>query len=257
MSKKKPLKTLTCLSCGEDHQTSRYRSTRCPTCTEQNLKTKALTCPACDTKFPKVDGHDFCRVCRTDDELVATTRAEVKEKLRKERFERDFSADKEEQRMRDAKKRRDAAKGQLAMLNNLGKLPKGYPEMTEETKSSAIGVLWLNLCATEGASRVLLNNRDVDDDTKQRMMTSYLRMTLKGYTPEAVSKVDPVALMRRDRDEMDKALTELPKVTEPEAADEFAFDPFEGVDDNLKNEVIALQEQREQCETAQRLGLAP
>ena len=129
--------------------------------------------------------------------------------------------------------------------------------MTKKTAASAIGVLWLNLCATDGATSVLLNDRDVDDDTKGRLLITYLRLVLKGHTPEALSKVDPVALMDRDADEVDRAIYELPKV-DPEEDDDHtaAFDPFEGIDENMREEIEAFQERQRHREMEQRLGLA-
>jgi hypothetical protein len=247
MTAKKATYTRTCLACGDDHETTRPKATRCKPCVDQGNKAKAVTCPGCDTKFPKIDDDQFCRSCR------ALPSGQITEMI----LELDLAKEAEDRKLRDAKRRRDAVAQQLAELERLGNRPKGYPEMTKKTAESAIGVLWLNLCATEGATHVLLNDRDVDDDTKGRLMTTYLRLVLKGFTSEAVAKVDPVALMGRDMAEVDKAISELPKV-DPEEDDDHtaAFDPFEGIDENMREEIEAFQERQRHREMEQRLGLA-
>jgi hypothetical protein len=170
-------------------------------------------------------------------------------------LQQDLEREREDRKMSRAEARREAVANQLAELDRLSTKPKGYPEMTKKTAASAIGVLWLNLCATDGATSVLLNDQYVDDDTKGRLLITYLRLVLKGHTPEAVSKVDPVALMDRDAAEVDRAISELPKV-DPEDEDDPAFDPFEGLDENMREEIEVFQERQRHREMEQRLGLA-
>jgi len=248
MATKKATYNLTCLACGDDHETTRPKATRCQPCVEQGNKAQPVTCPSCDQKFPKSDREQFCRSCRNDPDAVASSMTSI--------LQQDLEREREDRKMSRAEARREAVANQLAELDRLSAKPKGYPEMTKKTAASAIGVLWLNLCATEGATHVLLNDRDVDDDTKGRLMTTYLRLVLKGHTPEALSKVDPVALMDRDADEVDRAIYELPKVDD-EDEDDPAFDPFEGLDENMREEIEVFQERQRHREMAQRLGLAP
>ena len=249
MATKKATYNRTCLACGGDHETTRPNATRCKPCIEQGHKAYAVTCPSCGQKFPKSDQEQFCRSCRNDPAAVASSMASI--------LQQDLEREREDRKMSRAEARREAVANQLAELDRLSTKPKGYPEMTKKTAASAIGVLWLNLCATDGATSVLLNDRYVDDDTKGRLLITYLRLALKGHTPEAVSKVDPVALMDRDADEVDRAIYELPKV-DPEEDDDHtaAFDPFEGIDENMREEIEAFQERQRHREMEQRLGLA-
>jgi len=250
MATKKATYNRTCLACGDDHETTRPKATRCKPCVEQGHKAQPVTCPSCDQKFPKSDREQFCRSCRNDPDAVASSMASI--------LQQDLEREREDRKMSRAEARREAVANQLAELDRLSTKPKGYPEMTKKTAASAIGVLWLNLCATDGATSVLLNDQYVDDDTKGRLLITYLRLVLKGYTPEAVSKVDPVALMDRDADEVDRAIFELPKVDpDEEDEDDPAFDPFEGLDENMREEIEVFQERQRHREMAQRLGLAP
>ena len=247
MATKKATYNRTCLACGDDHETTRPKATRCKPCVEQGHKAQPVTCPSCDQKFPKSDREQFCRSCRNDPDAVASSMASI--------LQQDLEREREDRKMSRAEARREAVANQLAELDRLSTKPKGYPEMTKKTAASAIGVLWLNLCATDGATSVLLNDQYVDDDTKGRLLITYLRLVLKGYTPEAVSKVDPVTLMGRDVAAVDKAITKLPKV---EDDDDTAFcDPFEGLDENMREEIEAFQERQRHREMARRLGLAP
>jgi len=250
-TKKATRYNLTCLACGGDHETNRPKATRCQPCIDQGNKAQPVTCPSCDQKFPKSDREQFCRSCRNDPDAVASSMTSI--------LPRDLERGREDRKMSRAEARREAALNQLAELDRFSAKPKGYPEMTKKTAASAIGVLWLNLCATDGATSVLLNDRDVDDDTKGRLLITYLRLVLKGHTPEALSKVDPVALMDRDADEVDRAIYELPKV-DPDEEDEddhtAAFDPFEGLDENMREEIEVFQERQRHREMEQRLGLA-
>jgi len=248
MATKKATYNRTCLACGGDHETTRPNATRCKPCIEQGHKAYAVTCPSCGQKFPKSDQEQFCRSCRNDPAAVASSMASI--------LQQDLEREREDRKMSRAEARREAVANQLAELDRLSTKPKGYPEMTKKTAASAIGVLWLNLCATDGATSVLLNDQYVDDDTKGRLLITYLRLVLKGHTPEAVSKVDPVALMDRDADEVDRAISELPKVDD-EDEDDPAFDPFEGLDENMREEIEVFQERQRHREMAQRLGLAP
>ena len=249
MTAKKATYTRTCLACGDDHETTRPKATRCKPCVDQGNKAKAVTCPSCDQKFPKSDREQFCRSCRNDPDAVASSMTSI--------LQQDLERDREDRKMSRAEARREAVANQLAELDRLSAKPKGYPEMTKKTAASAIGVLWLNLCATEGATHVLLNDRDVDDDTKGRLMTTYLRLVLKGHTPEALSKVDPAALMERDADEVDRAIYELPKVDDEDEDDPAFCDPFEGLNENMREEIEVFQERQRHREMARRLGLAP
>jgi hypothetical protein len=107
-------------------------------------------------------------------------------------LQQELEREREDRKMRQAEARREAVANQLAELDRLSTKPKGYPEMTKKTAASAIGVLWLNLCATDGATSVLLNDRYVDDDTKGRLLITYLRLVLKGHTPECAFRDHPI-----------------------------------------------------------------
>ncbi|MCA1807340.1 MAG: hypothetical protein LC687_05775 [Actinobacteria bacterium] len=251
----KEMFTRVCLACGCDHQTTKPKATRCQPCIDSGNKAKTVTCPACDADFPRADQERFCRSCREKD------RTELRRSIFDKSHQQDLEEAREERRQRSAQKRRSDAAYQMAELERLGKRPKGYPAMTKETADSAIGLLWLTLCATEGATNCLLHDQSVDDETKGRLMTTFLRLRLKGFTSDSLSKVDPSALMKRDVAEVDRAIRELPKVEgedpeDHEDDDDYTFDPLEDLEPDMKQELIEFQERQRRKELADRLGLS-
>lgn len=128
--------------------------------------------------------------------------------------------------------------------------------MTKQVSQSALGVLWLELCWSDGQLNALTRDTEIDDETKRRLLTTYLRLRLKGFHSHAVAKIDPVRMMAYDERQIDEALEELPKVDLEQPQDDLTFDPFEDLSDELREEVISFQEEQNRQEMAQRLGLA-
>lgn len=163
-------------------------------------------------------------------------------------LQHNLEKDREERKLEEAQKRRDAVKEQLAELERLSKKPKGYPALTDEIAESTLGMMWLNLCATDGNVKILLKDQEVDDDTKHRMLITYLRLRLKGFTNDAVAKINPTRLMAQDAAQVDRAIREIPRVQDGRQENE---DP----DADNQAEITASNEDRVRHEMAQRLGL--
>ncbi|WP_299898685.1 hypothetical protein [uncultured Ruegeria sp.] len=86
--------------------------------------------------------------------------------------------------------------------------------MTTKVKESAIGVAWLELVGRDGqvSSLSQLHEREIDEETKLRLVMAFTRLRLKGYALDALAQLCPVHLMSLDED---KAITGLPLIENP------------------------------------------
>lgn len=256
---KKPFIWLTCMACGEEHETRRHGATACRSCLDAGRRPNTRKCRSCRQKYPSAHGGIFCKTCepdRSDIELGVTYQKALEDERQKALEDKLLEQDKEERHLRRVQKRREMVAQQLEILEKLGKKPKGLPEMTKDIAAGTIAVLWLQLCGSDGSVNPLLRDQVVEDETKQRMLTTYLRLRLKGYTGDALSKVDPVALMAKDAEDIDKALTELPKVEDDDDDTATAFDPLEDLDPAMREWVNDFQFNQDQQQQAERLGLS-
>ena len=88
--------------------------------------------------------------------------------------------------------------------------------MKLKVAESAIGIAWLEIVHRDGAVNSLshISELDVDVATKERLLTTYLRLRLKRIRPEAIAKLCPLGLMKMSEQDRDQALSELPRVSE-------------------------------------------
>jgi hypothetical protein len=85
----KPLHTLVCHACGEEHETTRAKAKRCDPCIEAGRRVQTTTCILCDEKFPTIgnEGERVCSECHSDPvnrEAIAERMAEEEERQREE-----------------------------------------------------------------------------------------------------------------------------------------------------------------------------
>ena len=106
---------------------------------------------------------------------------------------------------------------QNSWLDAREKPPKGYPKMNQRTSTTPIGILWVQLCAADGAASSIMHAAHSDvplsEEDKVTLMTSFYRFRAKGYHPSALAKLCPKALLEQAAQD---ALQDLPKVTAPE-----------------------------------------
>ncbi|MCA0906060.1 hypothetical protein LCM27_06580 [Ruegeria marisrubri] len=189
----------TCNACGEEHETHKAKASRCETCIAENRRITYKTCISCGVKFPAPFGDEYnCSSCAEahgigQAELTSEQREIIKAEETLARWENKVLL----------------LEAELDKRSNAK--PKGTKLMNEKTKASAVGVAWLELCARDGQVSALsqIHERDLDDDTKLRLVLAYSRIRLRGYSVEAISKLCPVHLMSLDEG---KAIDGLPFV---------------------------------------------
>ncbi|WP_171125595.1 hypothetical protein [Ruegeria sp. HKCCA4707] len=199
----------TCNACGEEYETHKPKASRCETCIDENRRITYKTCISCDAKFPAPFGDEYS--CPSCAEAHGIGQAELTPEQRK--------IIKAEETLARWKNKVAILETELDERSNAK--PKGTKLMNEKTKASAVGVAWLELCARDGQVSALsqIHERDLDDDTKLRLVLAYSRIRLRGYSVEAISKLCPVHLMSRDDD---KAITDLPFAENPPTPQQMA-----------------------------------
>lgn len=205
MPRKKPKKPppqmylKTCSACGEEHETHKPKASRCAPCISENRRINYKPCISCGVKFPAPFGDEYnCPSCAEahgigQAELTPEQRVIIKAEETFARWKNKFEI------LEAALDERSNAK------------PKGTKLMNEKTKASVVGVAWLEMCARDGQVSALsqIHKRDLDDETKLRLILAYSRIRLRGYSVEAISKLCPVHLMSLDEG---KAIDGLPFV---------------------------------------------
>lgn len=194
--------TKTCSVCSVEFQTTRKNATRCSCCVASNRAARRKACITCGVKFPAPNGDEYqCPSCA---EELGIGQSE----LTSEQLEALWA----EETLARWKNKVAILEADLDERSNAK--PKGIKLMNEKTKASAVGVAWLELCARDGQVSALsqIHERDLDDDTKLRLVLAYSRIRLRGYSVEAISKLCPVHLMSLDEG---KAIDGLPFVENP------------------------------------------
>jgi hypothetical protein len=96
--------------------------------------------------------------------------------------------------------------------------------MLKRDQNRPLSILWVELCATDGAASTLLATAQADhgltEDQKVTLLTSYYRLRCRGYHPSALAKLCPKALLKEAAQD---ALGDLPEVTEPSPTDIHAW----------------------------------
>jgi len=113
---------------------------------------------------------------------------------------------------------------QQAYLDAREKPPKDYPNMTQRTATTPLGILWVQLCSADGAASSIMyaaEPRDLTEDNKVKLLTTFFRLRAKGYHPSAIAKLCPRSILK---DEPQAALKDLPPVTEQEPQDIHEWD---------------------------------
>ncbi|WP_216646558.1 hypothetical protein [Ruegeria sp. THAF33] len=199
----------TCNACGAEHETHKPKASRCNRCIAENRRITYKSCISCGVKFPAPFGDEYnCLSCA---EAHGIGQAELTPEQRE--------ALKAEETL--ARWKNKVATLEAALDERSNAKPKGTKLMNEKTKASAVGVAWLELCARDGQVSALsqIHERDIDEDTKLRIVLAYSRIRLRGYSVEAISKLCPVHLMSLDEG---KAIDVLPFVENPPTPQQMA-----------------------------------
>ncbi len=189
----------TCNACGEEHETHKPRASRCTRCIAENRRINYKSCISCGVKFPAPFGDEYnCPSCA---EAHGIGQAELTPEQRE--------IIKAEETLARWKNKVEMLEATLDERSNAK--PQGTRKMTTKVKESTIGVAFLELCARDGQVSALsqIHERDLDDDTKLRLVLAYSRIRLRGYSVEAISRLCPVHLMSLDEG---KAIDGLPFV---------------------------------------------
>ncbi|QFT74019.1 hypothetical protein [Ruegeria sp. THAF33] len=192
----------TCNACGEEHETHKPKASRCDPCITENRRITYKSCISCGVKFPAPFGDEYnCLSCA---EAHGIGQVELTPEQRE--------ALKAEETL--ARWKNKVATLEAALDERSNAKPKGTRKLSNKVKESAIGVAWLELCARDGQVSALsqLHERDIDEDTKLRLVMAFTRLRLKGYALDALAQLCPVHLMSLDDD---KAITGLPLVETP------------------------------------------
>lgn len=240
----RPQHEKTCHACGEHFTTPKANTVRCGPCIAEGREVKHRQCLECRASFPVIDdSHVNCPTCA---EMLGVEQYE----LTPEQAER--LAEEERRARTQARIARQAE-----WLDQRERKPKGRKAMTRATAKTPVGILWLQLCAADGAAASVLYagaNTDLSEDEKLSLLSSFHRLRVRGYHPDALAKLCPAALLR---DETRAAIPDLPQVTPgaPEDDAEWVFDPFAG-DEYMCAEIAKLTEDAARLRDAVMLGLA-
>ncbi len=192
----------TCNACGEVHETHKPKASRCDRCISENRRINYKSCISCGVKFPVPNGDEYqCPSCA---EQLGIDQAELTPEQRE--------AQRAEEKLARWKNKVAALEAELNERSNAK--PKGSRKMTTKVKESAIGVAWLELVGRDGqvSSLSQLHEREIDEETKLRLVMAFTRLRLKGYALDALAQLCPVHLMSLDED---KAITGLPLIENP------------------------------------------
>lgn len=248
-TKKAPRVPRQCLCCGAEFLGT-PKATRCGPCKvagrkvptkTQAARAKRRKCRSCQITKPveEFEGHEYwCSPCQEEHKLAS---------LDPETEAREIA---EAKRLRLKKRLHD----QVKRLDERTKAPRGYPRMSSRTARTPIGLLWLQLCAADGAAGSVMytSNTDLTEEDKLMLMTSFYRLRAKNYRPDQIAKLDPKALMKAEAQE---AIADLPQVEEEATQVTDEFDPIEG-DENLREELNQIADQQARHEARIALGLA-
>ena len=235
----------TCLTCGDQFTTRRAKAVRCPPCASADMPVRVRRCCECGSSYNLAhDDHSSIR-CEPCAELLGFDQIQPNpEQLEAERQEQ----------------RRERRKGLLArqaawLDEREARTPKGK-RMTTAVRSKPIGSLWMQVCAHDGAAHSLTYagaTADLTEHEKLALLTSYVKLRLKGYRSEQIERLCPVALLQEDTQ---GALSDLPEVTESDPEDDPNHDPYAGLTSTQIEEITDFTERQKRRTEAVVLGLA-
>jgi hypothetical protein len=205
----------TCLCCDVIFEGT-PKATRCPPCRQAEIKVPGKirakrdnrkprrTCLECRKQFSiEEDDHVNCPSCA---EMLGVFQYEVTPEQQAALVE-----------ALNLSKHLERLEAQNSWLTARSKPPKGYPKMTKRTSTIPIGILWVQICAADGAASSVLYAATSDvrltEQDKVTLLTSFFRFRAKGYHPSALARLCPQALLTQATQD---AISDLPKVTAPE-----------------------------------------
>lgn len=202
-----------CSSCDIKYVTNKPSSKRCPDCIADNRKQSQAThrkCLECKLPFkPIKPSQAFCSSCYDPEEEDAPSLTPEQEALLR--------------RAKELSEHQERLLHMLAYLDDREKAPKGHPKMKKTDTSRPLSVLWLEVCAADGAAASLMyatQAHGLTEDDKVTLLTSFLRFRAKGYHPAAISKLCPKIILKQATQD---ATIDLPKVTgDPDAVTDLA-----------------------------------
>ena len=217
------------------------KSKRCKTCKDAGRQPKIRICIECRSPFTFRD--DTPVTCPSCADLLSIDQSEVSPEQAK-------AIRAEQRRLRWLESDSELKD----WLTERDRTPKGKAKMNQTTAKLPIGLLWLQLCAADGAAASICYaaNTVISETDKLALLTSFMRLRVKGYRPDALATLCPIALLR---DATQDAIGDLPEVTESEPDDGLHFDPLEDLEAGHRSEIIAFQEQQSRLTDAIQLGL--
>ena len=182
------LHSKTCMACGSEFTTHKAKAVRCPSCIFSNTPVRQRKCTECGSGFNLAhDDHSSIR-CEPCAAFLGLDQIELSPVQ--------LEAERQEQRR---ERRRDLLARQAAWLDEREKrTPKGT-RMTNAVRSKPIGQLWLQVCAHDGAAHALTYagaTADLTEHEKVALLTSYVKLRLKGYRSEQIERLCPEALLQ-------------------------------------------------------------
>ncbi len=187
----------TCNACGVEFETHKPKASRCPTCISENRRINYKSCISCGVKFPAPFGDEYnCPSCAED---LGIGQAELTPEQRE--------TIKAEETLARWKNKVEILEAELDERSNAK--PRGIRKMSNKVRESAVGAAWLELVSRDGQVPSLsqLHGREIDEETKLRLVVAFTRLRLKGYALDALAQLCPVHLMSLGED---KAITGLP-----------------------------------------------
>ncbi|SIT81205.1 hypothetical protein SAMN05421665_1233 [Yoonia rosea] len=205
----------TCLCCNVTFEGT-PAATRCKPCRAAGIKVPAKVRAKRDNRKPR----RMCLECRKQFTLEDDTHvncpscAEMLGVFQYEMTPEQQAAMVEAENLQKHKERLQRQNEWLTRRENR---PKGYPRMNQKTSTTPLGILWLGLCAADGAAGSVMYAAHSDvpfsEEDKATLMLTFYRLRAKGYHPSALAKLCPRAILQQAAQD---ALQDLPKVTAPE-----------------------------------------
>ena len=201
----------TCQVCSTAFTTHKAKAARCPSCIAENRPVKKRKCLECSKPFPLIDeDHLNCKSCA---DFLDIDQADMTPEQAARLAHEDH-----------LKRHRERLQQQNEWLTARERKPKGYAAMLKRDQNRPLSILWVELCAADGAAATLMATAQADhgltEERKVTLLTSYYRLRCKGYHPSAISKLCPRALLKGSAQD---ALGDLPEVTEQSPTDTHAW----------------------------------
>jgi len=210
----------TCAACHETFETHRPKASRCQPCIDEDRRPRKRTCLECNRPFTLFDpSHINCATCAGNLGIEQSEMSPAQ-----------LAAELEERQRERWRERHDELQ---RWLNQREARPKGYKTMTNATTKIPAGIFWLEVCAADGAaaSVTYAASTDLSAEEKIGLLTSFMRLRVKGYHPAALAKLCPVSLLEADTQ---AAIGDLPKADEDPEPEP---DPFVGMSMNALDEI--------------------